>query len=192
MSKYVYALALLSGTLPALVAHPGHDHAGFTAGLLHPLTGLDHLLAMLAVGLLAVRCGGRALWLVPLSFLSCMLVGGFLAYAGVPMPLCEWAIALSVLVFGTMIAIATRPGAPIACLMVGVLALFHGHAHVAEMTSGLPLAAFCGGFLLSTAVLHGMGIAIGALMMRSAPLPVLRISGALIAAASVLVIARIA
>jgi urease accessory protein len=192
MSKYVYALALLTGTLPALVAHPGHDQAGFTAGLLHPLTGLDHLLAMLAVGMLAVRCGGKALWLVPLTFLASMLAGGFLAYAGVPMPLGEWAIALSVLVFGTMIAIATRPGPMIACLIVGVLALFHGHAHVAEMSAGLPLAAFCGGFLLSTALLHGMGIAIGVLMTRGAPLPVLRISGALIAAASILVIARIA
>jgi urease accessory protein len=192
MSKYVYALALLTGTLPALVAHPGHGQAGFTAGLLHPLTGLDHLLAMLAVGMLAVRCGGKALWLVPLSFLSCMLVGGFLAYAGVPMPLGEWAIALSVLVFGLMIAITTRPGPAVACLVVGALALFHGHAHVAEMTTGLPLAAFCGGFLLSTALLHGMGIAIGALMTRKAPIPVLRISGGVIAAASILVIARIA
>jgi urease accessory protein len=192
MSRYVYAIALLTGTLPALVAHPGHDHTGFAAGLVHPLTGLDHLLAMLAVGLLAVRCGGRALWLVPASFLSCMLVGGLLAYAGVPMPLGEWAIALSVLVFGTMIAIATRPGTAIACVIVGALALFHGHAHVAEMSSGLPLAAFCGGFLLSTALLHGMGIAVGALMTRNAPLPVLRISGALIATASVLVFVRIA
>ncbi len=192
MTKYVYALALLTGTLPALIAHPGHGQAGFTAGLLHPLTGLDHLLAMLAVGMLAVRCGGKALWLVPLTFMSCMLVGGFLAYAGVPMPLGEWAIALSVLVFGTMIAIATRPGALPACVVVGLLATFHGHAHVAEMAAGLPLAAFCGGFLLSTALLHGMGIAIGVLMTRSAPLPVLRLSGALIAAASILVVIRIA
>ncbi len=192
MSKYVYAIALLTGTLPALVAHPGHGQAGFAAGLLHPLTGLDHLLAMVAVGMLAVRCGGRALWLVPLSFLASMLVGGFLAYAGLPLPFGEWAIALSVLVFGTMIAIATRPGTAAACLIVAALALFHGHAHVAEMTSGLPLAAFCGGFLLSTALLHGMGIAIGALMTRNAPLPVLRLSGALIAAASVVVVVHIA
>ncbi len=192
MSRYLYAFALLTGTLPALVAHPGHDRVGFTAGLLHPLTGLDHVLAMLAVGLLAVRCGGRALWLVPASFMSSMLLGGLLAYAGVPMPLCEWAIAFSVLLFGLLVALAARPATLTAALLVGVLALFHGHAHVAEMTAGLPLAAFCGGFLLSTALLHGMGIAVGVLMLRHAPIPVLRLSGGLIAAASLLVVARIA
>lgn len=185
MSKYVYAFALLTGTIPALLAHPGHGQAGFMAGILHPLSGLDHLLAMLAVGILAVRCGGRALWLVPISFMTSMLVGGFAAYAGMPMPGAEWAIALSVIVFALMIAIAIKPDPRLAYSVVGAFALFHGHAHVAEMATDQGLGAFCSGFLLSTALLHATGIAIGLLMTKTAPIAVLRLSGAAIACAGI-------
>jgi urease accessory protein len=183
MSKYVYAFALLTGTIPALLAHPGHGEAGFIAGVLHPFSGLDHLLAMLAVGILAVRCGGASLWQVPVSFMACMLVGGWAAYAGLPLPGAEWAIACSVLVFALLIALAARPDARLAALVVGAFALFHGHAHVAEMAQDQSLGAFCGGFLLSTALLHATGILVGILMTKTAPIGVLRLSGVAIACA---------
>jgi len=185
MSKYVYVVALMTGTIPALLAHPGHGQAGFVAGMLHPLTGLDHLLAMFAVGLLAVRVGGRALWLVPGSFMAAMFLGGLAAYAGMALPGAEWVIACSVLAVAPLVALAPRPTIVLACLTVAACAVFHGHAHVAEMSQQQSLGAFCAGFLLSTALIHATGILVGMLMLRTAPLQVLRLSGAAIAAAGV-------
>jgi urease accessory protein len=136
MTKYLTTGALLACTMSPLLAHPGHGESGFVAGLVHPLTGLDHLLAMVAVGILGVRCGGRALWLVPLTFMFFMVVGGMLATVGMPLPGADWGIAASVLVFGLMAAIASTPRSWVACLVVGSFALLHGHTHVAEMGAG--------------------------------------------------------
>lgn len=162
-------LALLPVLAPSLAfAHTGVGATdGFAHGFLHPLTGLDHLLAMVAVGLLAARLGGRALWAVPASFMLLMLVGGALGMAGVDLPYVEIAIALSVVVLGGAVAFGASLPLAAAMTLAGAFAVFHGHAHGSEMpetTSGLAYAA---GFLCATGLLHlagiGLGIGIGRL-----------------------------
>lgn len=172
MRTLISASVLLLAATPTLFAHAGHGETGFTAGAAHPLMGFDHLLAMVAVGLMGVRCSMRAdnsrhaLWQVPVSFMAAMVVGGLLAAGGIHMPLAEWGIALSVLVLGTIVALAKAPRAWIACVVAGSFALLHGHAHVTEM-SGSSLPAYMGGMLLMTALLQGMIVAAGWWMAQS-------------------------
>jgi urease accessory protein len=192
MTKYLTTCALLASTMTPLLAHPGHGESGFVAGLMHPLSGLDHLLAMVAVGILGVRCGGRGLWMVPLTFMSCMVLGGLLATTGMPVPLADWGIALSVLVFGGMAAIASTPRSWVSCLVVGSFALLHGCAHVAEMEAGQGRGPYVSGFLLATAALHASGIGFAVLATRSAPPVVLRVAGGAIATASVICAVQLA
>ena len=184
MTKYFAPCVLLASTMTPLLAHPGHGESGFLAGVVHPLTGLDHLLAMVVVGILGVRCGGRGPWLEPLAFMSCMVLGGFAAAAGMPLPFADWGIAMSVLVFGAMAALASAPRSWAACLVVGSFALLHGHAHVAEMGAGQGLGSYVAGFLIATAALHACGIGVAVLATRRAPPIVLRAVGAAIATAS--------
>jgi urease accessory protein len=164
MSKTL--LAVLFALAPTLAfAHVGlGDTSGMVYGFMHPIGGIDHLLAMVAAGLFAAHLGGRALWLVPLSFVAMMAFGGALGIAGVALPHVEIAIGLSVLVLGIIIASRTTPPVAIAMALVGSFALFHGHAHGAQMpetTSGL---AYGTGFILATALLHALGIAFGVLI----------------------------
>ncbi|MDF2995442.1 MAG: HupE/UreJ protein [Xanthobacteraceae bacterium] len=158
------ALAALLALSPTLAfAHPGHgDTVGFVHGFMHPIGGLDHVLAMVAVGIFAANLGGRALWAVPASFVALMAVGGALGMSGLNVPFAEIGIAASVIVLGGVVALrsANWPlGAAMA--MVGAFAIFHGFAHGAEMpadASGLDYAA---GFLVATALLHAAGIGVG-------------------------------
>jgi urease accessory protein len=129
--------------------------------LAHPWSGIDHVLAMTAVGLLAARLGGRALWAVPAAFLGLMALGGIVTAAGLSLPFAEVAIALSVAVFGFTIASRIAPPVLAAMALVGVFALFHGHVHVGEMPANASALAYGTGFLASTALLHGLGIGIG-------------------------------
>lgn len=181
------ALLLLASSV--LFAHPGHGELGFAAGASHPVHGLDHLLAMVAVGLLGVRCASgpqanrHALWQVPAVFMGSMMVGGLLAVAGLPLPAAEWGIALSVLVFGVLVALGTAPRTWVACVVAGCFALMHGHAHVAEM-EGSSLAAYMGGFLLTTAVLHAGGISGGWMLAKSLSQTPIRLAGGGVALAS--------
>ena len=135
---------------------------GFSDGFGHPVSGLDHILAMVAVGFLAARIGGRALWLVPLAFVTMMVAGGLIGMSGIGLPF-EVGIAASVLVLG--LAIAARMPLPAAgtALLVGFFAVFHGHAHGAEMPADASGLAFGLGFVMTTAALHaaGIGLAIG-------------------------------
>jgi urease accessory protein len=143
-------------------AHPDPAHAvGLVHGFMHPLTGIDHILAMVAVGLLAVHMGGRALWALPLAFLGMMAVGGALGVAGIAIPHVEIGITLSVIVLGA--AVALRLQWPLAAAMglVGLFAIFHGHAHGAEMPETASGLAYAAGFLVATASLHAAGIALG-------------------------------
>ena len=152
------------------LAHPGHaDIAGFSQGFTHPFGGLDHVLAMIAVGLYAALAGGRALWALPAAFLVAMAAGGALGAAGVAIPYVEVAIALSVVVLG--LAVASRASIPTlaAMTLVGLFAVFHGHAHGAEMLVQAGGPAYAAGFLLATALLHTAGVAAGLLTARSAP-----------------------
>ena len=145
----------------AALAHPGHDAVGFTHGFMHPLGGLDHVLAMVAVGLYAALIGGRALWLVPATFLGVMALGGATGATGYPLPHVETGIALSVIVLGLAVALRLNLPTLAAMALVGVFAIFHGHAHGAEMPLGTSGLAYAVGFMLATALLHGAGIAVG-------------------------------
>jgi len=143
----------------AAFAHTGHgDTSGFIHGFMHPVGGLDHILAMVAVGVFAYVLGGKALWLVPLSFVGMMIVGFGLGIAGVDVPFIELGIALSSVVIGGAAALGRPMPVAAAMSLVGVFAIFHGHAHGAEMpetSAGLEYAA---GFVLATALLHAAGI----------------------------------
>lgn len=154
-------LALLLAPSAAL-AHSGpaeHDHV-FAFGFLHPLGGLDHLLAMIAVGLLAAHLGGRALWLVPLSFVALMAAGGAIGFAEVRLPYVELLIAASVAVLGLMVAFRANVPLLAAMLIAGFFAIFHGQAHGAELPDGESPYPYAAGFLLATALLHLAGILI--------------------------------
>ena len=142
----------------AALAHPGHGGA-FAHGFAHPLGGLDHVLAMLAVGLYAALLGGRALWLVPASFVAMMAAGGALGMAAIALPYTE--IALSVVALGLAIALWANLPVMAAMALAGAFAIFHGHAHGAEMPADAAGMSYAAGFLLATALLHGAGIALG-------------------------------
>jgi len=168
------------------LAHTGGGES-FLAGLTHPLFGLDHLLAMVTVGLLAVRLAGpgeardrRALWLIPAAFLAAMAVGGLLAGAGAPLPAIEHLIALSVLGLGLMVALLPRVSALIGAGIVAAAAVGHGYAHVAEIGAHVAGGYFAG-MLLTTAGLHGAGIGIGWLLTRAHQWPI-RLAGAAVTA----------
>jgi hydrogenase/urease accessory protein HupE len=125
------ALALVP---TAAFAHPGiGEMHGFTHGFAHPLGGLDHMLAMVTVGIFAWQLGGRALWLVPAAFVAAMALGGTLAMTGVPVPMVETGIAASVIVLGATVALGIKAPVAIAMGLVGLFAIFHGHAHGSEM-----------------------------------------------------------
>jgi urease accessory protein len=151
----------------AALAHPGHEGAGgLLQGLVHPVTGIDHVLAMIAVGLLAAQYGGRALWLVPMSFLVAMAAAGAIGMAGIPVQIVEVGIGLSVVVLGLMIAFQIKPPTLVAMVVVGFFALFHGYAHGSEMPNGLAGLSFATGFLAATGLLLGAGVGLGLLLQR--------------------------
>jgi urease accessory protein len=181
-------LLLLIFLLPSLAqAHPGapgHTH-GFSNGLLHPLTGLDHICAMVAVGLWAAQRGGRALWLVPLTFVSIMVIGGILGMGGVGIPYVEQGIAASVLVLGIFIAAAVRLPLAASAAIVGLFALFHGYAHGAEMPDTASGLAYGIGFVVATASLHLCGISLGLIAQRFASAKLIRFAGGAIAGCGV-------
>ena len=155
--------------IPAIAsAHPGHEGAaGLAHGFMHPLGGIDHILAMVAVGLIAARLGGRALWLVPASFVVTMAVAGLAGMAGIGLAHAEAGIALSLLVLGAMIALRLTMPVAAAMALVGFFAIFHGYAHGAEMPETVSGLAYGAGFLAATALLHGLGIALGLTINQS-------------------------
>jgi urease accessory protein len=164
------SLALVATlALPTIAAaHPGHDGTpGFIHGFLHPLGGLDHILAMVAVGLFAARLGGRALWLVPASFVVTMAVAGIAGMAGLALPYVEAGIALSILVLGAAIALDTTMPVAAAMGLVAFFAVFHGHAHGTEMPETMSGLAYGAGFVAATAALHALGIGLGLVIGRS-------------------------
>lgn len=177
MTRLLSISLLLAFAAPAF-AHPGHDlhGAGFVAGLTHPMLGLDHLLAMLIVGVWAAQLGGKARALVPLSFMAVMAIGAGLATYGLAPPQIEAGIAVSLLLLGLLAMAALRvPLAP-AMLLVGVFALFHGAAHGLELPTLAHPGLFALGFLMSTAALHAIGVALGSVSLATSPL-VARIGG---------------
>jgi urease accessory protein len=161
MHKLLPALAALAILAPtAAFAHPGHGpEIGAIAGFLHPLSGLDHILCMVAVGVFAFVLGGRALILVPLSFVGMMAVGFLLGANGVSLPFVELGIALSAIVIGAVAASGKSVPVWGAMSLVGFFAIFHGFAHGAEMPANAGGLEFAAGFMAATALLHAAGIA---------------------------------
>jgi len=165
MSRTAFRLLMTVALLLApsvAFAHPGHGEGGsLLAGFIHPFSGIDHLLAMTAVGLFAAHLGGRALWAVPATFVAMMALGGVFGAAGVSLPFAETAIALSVLVFGFVIFSGMTPPVLAAMALVGIFAIFHGHAHGTEMPVGGSGVVYGIGFMVATTLLHGFGITLG-------------------------------
>ena len=170
MSSRAFRLLVTAALLLApsvAFAHPGHGEGGsLLAGFVHPFSGIDHLLAMTAVGVIAAHLGGRALWAVPVTFVAVMALGGMFGAAGVSLPFTEAAIALSVLVFGLVIFSGIAPPVLVSMALVGIFAIFHGHAHGAEMPVGGSGAVYGIGFMGATALLHGFGITLGLTIRR--------------------------
>ena len=157
--RLIIALTMLALSPGLALAHTGSGHAtGFFHGFGHPIGGTDHVLAMLAVGILAYVLGGRALWLVPLSFVGMMLAGFVLGVLQADIPFVELAIALSSVVIGAAAALGRSMPAAGAMTLVGIFAMFHGHAHGAEMPAGASGLTYALGFAFSTALLHLFGI----------------------------------
>jgi urease accessory protein len=175
------AIAVLAGR-PAL-AHivDGSAAGGFLGGFAHPLFGLDHVVAMIAVGLWGAFLGPPAIWLLPIAFPLVMAFGGAIAILGVPVPGVEIGIALSAIVLGGMIALAARPPLVGAALIVAAFAIFHGHAHGAELPPGTDAVAFSVGFVMATGLLHLTGIAFGLLTRWPAGRVGVRVAGVAIA-----------
>ncbi len=155
--KALSTLALLSASGMAF-AHPGHEATNFMAGLAHPLGGIDHLLAMLAVGLYAGRQQGSARWVLPCSSIALMIVGALLMQADIIIPTLEFGIAASVLVLGLLVASVTCPPLVVTLPLIGTFALCHGAAHYAERGQA-NLLIYGAGFVIATAALHGIGFA---------------------------------
>lgn len=176
-------LGVLVATFSVLMTTTVHAHTlvaeatSGLAGLMHPFLGLDHLLAMLAVGLWAAQQGGSRLWQLPLAFLGMMLVGALLGQTGFMLPSIETGIASSLFLLGLMLTFAVRLAIMPSLLMVGLFAVFHGYAHGAEIPQTLALIGYALGFMLATAALHGLGIGLGLLARGGQGEKLLRVSG---------------
>jgi urease accessory protein len=160
----VAALALFP---TAAFAHTGAGAThGFLDGFSHPIGGVDHVLAMVTIGLFAFQLGGRALWAVPATFVAAMGLGGLLGAAGFALPQVELGIALSVAALGTLVATGAKTPVAPAMALAGVFAVFHGHAHGSEMPAAASALGYGAGFLLATALLHATGLGLGFVAAR--------------------------
>jgi urease accessory protein len=149
------------------LAHTGAGGTiGLSQGFMHPLTGIDHVLAMMMVGVFAWQLGGRALWLVPITLVLVMAIGGMLGIASIGVPFVEAGVALSVIVLGAIVAFRIKAPVAIAMAVVGLFAVFHGHAHGSEMPENAAGMAYGLGFMIATAMLHVAGIGFGFLIGR--------------------------
>jgi urease accessory protein len=155
-------LALL--VAPSATAHLINDNGGLLAGIAHPFLGVDHVLAMVAVGLWAGQTGGRALWAVPLAFVAMMGGGSLLAIFGVPLPGVEAGIAASVLALGLLVALAVKLPLAAGMALTGAFALFHGHSHGTELPAMVSPMGYALGFLVATSLLHITGVAAARLL----------------------------
>ena len=164
-------VTLVAASAPAFAHLDPVEHGSFAAGVSHPFFGLDHVLAMVAVGLWAAQLGSRSVWLVPTAFVGTMMLGFAAALAGLGLPFVEPVIAASVVVIGLLTLVALQVPTPVGMAMVGFFALFHGHAHGGEVGDAGALF-FCAGFAVATAMLHAAGVGAGLGMGRLAGGPV--------------------
>jgi len=183
-------LFCLFAASPAL-AHTGSTSGGFAGGFAHPLFGPDHVAAMVAVGLWGAFLGAPAIFILPVVFPLVMAVGGVLGILGVPLPGVEIGIAASAAVLGMMVALAARPPLWVAAVIVGAFAIFHGHAHGAELPPGADALAYSAGFVIATGVLHLCGIAFGLLARWPMGRIAVRAAGGVIAVAGLMFLGRL-
>jgi urease accessory protein len=180
----------------ALTPFPAFAHSengvaiDFTGGFLHPIFGPDHVIAMVAVGLWGAFLGMPAIWMLPVVFPLVMAIAGAFGILGVPLPGVETGIALSAIALGAMVALAAKPPLWVAALLVGAFAIFHGHAHGAELPVGADAVAFSMGFVVATGLLHLSGIAFGALSRWPEGRIAVRTAGAVIALIGVFYLVR--
>jgi urease accessory protein len=169
-----------------VLAHvQGDEGTGFVSGLQHPVSGLDHVLAMVAVGLWGAQLGPPALWLLPITFPMVMAFGGMLGLMGLALPGIEIGIAVSAIILGAMVGWEARPPLWVAAILVGVFAIFHGHAHGAELPAGAVAVLYSIGFVVATGCLHATGIGIGLIHRWPAGKVTLRAAGVAVALAGV-------
>jgi urease accessory protein len=163
-------------------AHPQKGEAvGFLTGFRHPISGLDHVLAMVAVGLWGAQLGAPAIWVLPVAFPMVMAFGGMLGLMGVPLPGTEYGIAISAILLGAAVMFEVRPRLWVAATLVGVFAIFHGHAHGTELPPGQSALLYSMGFVIATGCLHALGIGIGTVHLWSWGQKLLRVAGGLVA-----------
>ncbi len=175
--------------LPALFVVAAHiqpgEASGLLTGFLHPISGLDHVLAMIAVGLWGAQLGPPAVWILPVTFPMVMAFGGTLGLLGVALPGVEIGIAISALVLGVLVLAEARPPLAVAAVVVGFFAIFHGHAHGTELPEGQSGLLYSIGFVVATGGLHAVGIALGLLHRWSSGRAALRAAGAVVALAGI-------
>ena len=182
---FASALVFLATSFPAL-AHATHGYGGgFVAGFTHPIVGWDHVAAMVAVGLWGAFLGAPAIWILPVVFPLVMALGAVAGILGIPVPAVEVGIALSAVVLGLMIVFAAKPPIGVAAVIVGAFAVFHGYAHGTELPATVNAFAYAIGFVISTGLLHILGIAFGLLVKWPAGRLAVRGAGGLISLAGV-------
>jgi urease accessory protein len=183
LSIWILVLAVYLVWAPSVQAHVDQgEAAGFVTGLEHPWSGLDHVLAMVAVGLWGAQLGNPAIWVLPITFPMVMSLGAMMGLLGIPLPGIEVGIAVSAILLGAMVLGEVKPNLYIAATMVGFFAIFHGHAHGTELPAGQSGLLYSMGFVIATGVLHGIGILIGLIHRWPAGKLALRSAGAFIAA----------
>jgi urease accessory protein len=160
-TRLVLALALATALSVAHAHAQVAEASGFLTGFLHPLTGPDHVIAMVAVGLWGAQLGAPAIWMLPVTFPMVMAFGGFLGLIGVPLPYVEIGIALSGVLLGAAVMTESRPPLVLAAVLVALFAICHGHAHGAELPPGTSGLTYSIGFVVATGLLHACGIGIG-------------------------------
>jgi urease accessory protein len=188
MARFGVRVLLVVHTLalPVLAHTRGGEAAGFLSGFRHPISGLDHVLAMVAVGLWGAQLGAPAIWLLPVAFPMVMAVGGMLGLMGVALPGIEVGIAASAILLGGAVMFELRPPLAAAAALVGLFAVFHGHAHGTELPPGHNALLYSMGFVIATGCLHAAGIGIGTIHRWTWGRLMLRLAGAAIAVAGVL------
>jgi len=184
--KKLFSVTAAASLIPVeALAHPGHGAFSFLAGLQHPFTGTDHLLAILAVGLLAAMKGGRAVWLWPLSFFAFLVVGAAAVPFGYALPFPDPLAGLTVLILGLGVALVVEVPVVIGAIIAALVAFCHGNAHGFDASAASALT-FVGGVVAASAILYGAGLGLGRLLYTSSLIPVMRIAGTGIASAGVL------
>lgn len=159
--RWMTALVVCLWTQPAFAHVQQGEAGGFLTGLAHPISGLDHVLAMVAVGLWGAQLGSPAIWLLPVAFPMVMAVGGMFGLMGLPLPGVEYGIAASAILLGAVVMFELRPPLAVAAGLVGFFAIFHGHAHGTELPPGQSAMLYSMGFVVATGGLHAVGIGLG-------------------------------